>query len=114
MLTIFLGYNTGAAFNPTRDLGARFAALAVGYPTSIFNAGSAWWIWGCWSAPITGALVGVGVYDLCVFKGGESPVNYSVSRWKQEGRKAERNWFRMTGERDREMDVQHKLEEGGA
>lgn len=88
--------------------------MAMGYPTSIFNAYHAWWIWGAWGATITGALLGVGVYDICVFRGGESPVNYSPKRWKQEGRKAERSWFHMVGDGDRERDVQHKLEEGDA
>ncbi|KAL1304610.1 hypothetical protein AAFC00_003577 [Neodothiora populina] len=113
LLLMAFEQNTGAAFNPVRDLGPRLAAMVMGYPTSIFDAGNAWWIWGAWGATITGSLLGVGVYDLCIFKGGESPVNYSSRRWRQEGLKAEAGWFSFLGERNKVRDVETKLENGG-
>jgi aquaglyceroporin related protein len=64
-----LSYPTRGCFNPARDLGPRLAALAVGYPPSIFNAWHSWWTW---VAPITGGLVGAFVYDMCVQGRGES------------------------------------------
>lgn len=106
------GYNTGGTLNPVRDLGPRLAALAMGYPTSIFNAGSAWWIWGGWCATISGALIGAGVYDICIFVGGESPVNYSRRKWHIEGAKAQVGWFNAIGNERRASDIQGKLEAG--
>ncbi|KAF2855934.1 glycerol uptake facilitator protein-like protein [Plenodomus tracheiphilus IPT5] len=76
---IALGYNTGLGISPARDLGPRLIALWVGYD----EAFSTWyWVYGSWGASISGALVGGLMYDLCVFVGGESPVNY---RWPQPG-----------------------------
>lgn len=88
--------------------------MAFGYPSSIFNASNAWWIWGGWGATITGALLGVAVYDLCIFKHGESPINYSRQKWQQEGRKAEVGWLNMIGDRGGARDVADKLELGQA
>lgn len=88
-VTMSLGFSTGGCFNPVRDIGPRLAAITVGYPTSLFNAHQYWWIWGPCCATVTGALLGGLVYDLCIFKGGESPVNYSCGRWKQAGMEME-------------------------
>ncbi|KAJ9631745.1 hypothetical protein H2203_000145 [Taxawa tesnikishii (nom. ined.)] len=111
-LLMSVGYNTTGCFNPARDLGPRLAALAVGYPTSIFNVSSAWWIWGGWGATISGALVGAGVYDACVFKGGESPVNYSTRKWEVEGRKTEISWLKAFGKKGKAGGLEGKLEKG--
>lgn len=109
-----LSYPTRGCFNPARDFGPRLAALAVGYPSSIFSAWHSWWIWGGWVAPIVGALVGALAYDLCVFKGGESPVNYSVSRWRTKTLKWERNFLKkVIRSRRRQRDVERRLESGG-
>ena len=108
-----LSYPTRGRFNPARDLGPRLAALAVGYPSSIFSAWRSWWIWGGWVAPIVGALVGALAYDLCVFKGGESPVNYSVSRWRHKTVKGERNLLKKVVRSRRHKAVERRLESGG-
>lgn len=76
---IALGYNTGLGISPARDLGPRLIAMWVGYEEA-FATG--YWAYGSWGASISGALVGGFMYDLCVFVGGESPVNY---RWPQPG-----------------------------
>ena len=82
-----LSWPTRGCFNPARDLGPRLAALAVGYPTSSFSAWNSWWIWGGWVAPMIGGLLGALMYDLCIFKGGESPVNFSFGRWRNKALK---------------------------
>ncbi|OAL42943.1 aquaporin-like protein [Pyrenochaeta sp. DS3sAY3a] len=76
---VALGYNTGLGISPARDLGPRLVGLWAGYG-SAFEGG--YWAYGPWGASISGALVGGLVYDLFVFVGGESPVNY---RWPQPG-----------------------------
>lgn len=122
-LLMALSWNTGGCMNPARDLGPRLAAIAVGYPTSIFNAGNAWWIWGAWGATITGALLGAALYDACIFKGGESPINYSPQKWAAEGHKAARSaqverrrgqmgWLKLLGRRRTADSIGGKLEKG--
>lgn len=76
---IALGYNTGLGISPARDLGPRLVAMWVGYEDAFATA---YWAYGSWGASIGGALVGGLMYDLCVFVGGESPVNY---RWPRLG-----------------------------
>lgn len=68
------GYNISAAMNPSPDLGPRLAVLAVGYGGEVFRNG--YWIYGPWVAMISGAILGVFLYDAAIFVGGESPVNY--------------------------------------
>ncbi|RMZ69223.1 glycerol uptake facilitator [Pyrenophora seminiperda CCB06] len=76
---IGLGYNTGLGISPARDLGPRLIAFWVGYEDAFSNA---YWAYGSWGASISGALCGGLLYDLCIFVGGESPINY---RWPQPG-----------------------------
>jgi aquaglyceroporin related protein len=76
---IGLGYNTGLGISPARDLGPRLVGLWAGYDEA-FATG--YWAYGSWGASIGGALTGGLLYDLCIFQGGESPVNY---RWPQPG-----------------------------
>ncbi|KAF2214431.1 hypothetical protein CERZMDRAFT_37883 [Cercospora zeae-maydis SCOH1-5] len=111
-VSMSLSYSTGGFFNPARDLGPRLAAIAVGYPTDIFNVRHHWWLWGPWGAGISGALLGGLVYDLCVFKGGESPVNYSFGRWQIERLKQEAGLAHMLGLHGRSKDIESKLESG--
>ncbi|CAN9164585.1 unnamed protein product [Alternaria sp. RS040] len=76
---IGLGYNTGLGISPARDLGPRLIGLWVGYDSAFENG---YWAYGSWGASIAGALCGGLMYDICIFVGGESPVNY---RWPQPG-----------------------------
>ena len=64
-------------------------------------------------APIIRALFGALAYDLCVFKGGESPVNYSVSRWRNKTLKGERNILKKALRSKRHRAVERRLESGG-
>lgn len=76
---IALGYNTGLGISPARDLGPRLVGYWAGY-SDAFATG--YWAYGPWGASISGALFGGLMYDLFIFVGGESPVNY---RWPQPG-----------------------------
>ncbi|KAB8298923.1 hypothetical protein EYC80_001079 [Monilinia laxa] len=97
VLTMAFGYTTGACLNPARDFGPRMATAAVGYGSEVFTVSNAWWIYGAWGATITGALIGGGFYDVAIFVGGESPINYPRKRRRQAAQrakgKAEKGWW---------------------
>jgi aquaglyceroporin related protein, other eukaryote len=76
-LKMSLGYNTGASLNPASDFGPRVICTAVGYSTKD-TFGNIWWFYGPWVSAITGSTAGCAIYDLFIFVGSESPVNYRV------------------------------------
>ncbi|OJD33720.1 aquaporin-like protein [Diplodia corticola] len=82
--------NTGCAMNPSRDFGPRLALLALGYGNAGFTSG--YWLYGPWAATISGAIVGGALYDIAIFVGGESPINYPRSRIKRAHVKWRRKW----------------------
>lgn len=55
----------------------------AGWGGNIFREYHAWWVWGPWIADITGGLFGALIYDMAIFTGGESPVNYPPRRRKR-------------------------------
>ncbi|KAK8062889.1 hypothetical protein PG997_014986 [Apiospora hydei] len=69
-LKFSLGYNTGSALNPASDFGPRLVAWAA------FT--NAWWIYGPWGGAMVGSIAGCLIYDLFIFVGSESPVNYKM------------------------------------
>lgn len=69
-----LGWQTGYAINPARDLGPRIASYMVGYGPQVFTAGGTYF-WIPVVCPFIGCTLGGFLYDLLVFTGGESPVN---------------------------------------
>ncbi|KAK8036748.1 Glycerol uptake facilitator protein [Apiospora phragmitis] len=76
-LKFSLGYNTGSALNPASDFGPRLVTWAVGYrtPKAFSNT---WWIYGPWGGAMVGSITGCLIYDLVIFVGSESPVNYKM------------------------------------
>ncbi|KAK8869316.1 aquaporin-like protein [Apiospora arundinis] len=76
-LKFSLGYNTGSALNPASDFGPRLVAWAVGYrtPKAFSNT---WWIYGPWGGAMVGSITGCLIYDLFIFVGSESPINYKM------------------------------------
>jgi aquaglyceroporin related protein len=74
LLSITMGYN-GLGISPARDLGPRCVAWWVGYGRDTFATG--WWAYGPIAAGLGGSLCGALLYDICIFAGGESPVNYA-------------------------------------
>jgi len=81
ILTFAMGLNSGPCLNPARDLCPRLAALALGYDIGIWT--DLWWLYGVVGATFSGGITGALTYDLLIFRGGESPVNYSWSSPKQ-------------------------------
>jgi aquaglyceroporin related protein, other eukaryote len=110
--TIIGSYSTRACLNPARDFGPRLATMAVGYPTSLFTAYHNWWVWGPWCGTISGALMGGFAYDVCIFRGSESPVNFSLWRFKMEGMKEESQLMRRFQKGGKAAGIDRKIEEG--
>ncbi|SCU92283.1 LADA_0F15588g1_1 [Lachancea dasiensis] len=71
-----LGYQTSFTINPARDLGPRIFASMIGYGPHAFHLTHWWWTWGTWGGPIAGGITGALVYDVFIFTGCESPINY--------------------------------------
>ncbi|CAI4440012.1 BBM_1a_G0016450.mRNA.1.CDS.1 [Saccharomyces cerevisiae] len=71
-----LGYQTSFTINPARDLGPRIFASMIGYGPHAFHLTHWWWTWGAWAGPIAGGIAGGLIYDIFIFTGCESPVNY--------------------------------------
>ena len=71
-----LGYQTSFTINPARDLGPRIFASMIGYGPHAFHLTHWWWTWGAWGGPIAGGIAGALVYDVFIFTGCESPINY--------------------------------------
>ncbi|KAJ6104588.1 hypothetical protein N7523_010908 [Penicillium sp. IBT 18751x] len=83
IVVLAFGYNTGGCFNCARDFGPRLVAVMAGWGGQLFQVTHAWWVWGPWCADISGALFGTFIYDVAIFTGGESPVNYPRRRRKR-------------------------------
>lgn len=71
-----LGYQTSFTINPARDLGPRIFASMIGYGPHAFHLTHWWWTWGAWGGSIAGGIAGALIYDIFIFTGCESPVNY--------------------------------------
>ncbi|BGP13137.1 hypothetical protein JCM10213v2_001056 [Rhodosporidiobolus nylandii] len=73
------GYLSGYAINGARDFGPRLALWCVGYGRELWTHDGAWWISGAICGPLVGAVAGAFAYDLCIFTGPGSPLNYTSS-----------------------------------
>ncbi|CEP61070.1 Aqy3p LALA0_S02e06062g [Lachancea lanzarotensis] len=71
-----LGFQTSFTINPARDLGPRIFASMIGYGPHAFHLTHWWWTWGTWGGPIAGGIAGALMYDIFIFTGCESPINY--------------------------------------
>jgi aquaglyceroporin related protein len=100
-LAMAFGYNTGACMNPARDFGPRVATAAVGYGSEAFALSDAWWVYGAWGAISSDALIGGFFYDVAIFVGGESPVNYPRSRRRRVKEEAKKMWFVLKREAEK-------------
>ncbi|EED24013.1 aquaglyceroporin, putative [Talaromyces stipitatus ATCC 10500] len=85
-------FQTGAAFNASRDFGPRLALLALGYGSQLFT--NSYWFYGPFAASVTGSFLGAFLYDFMIFTGGESPVNYPLDRTKRSLKKSRAKWSR--------------------
>lgn len=69
----------------------------AGWGGHLFREKHAWWVWGPWVAGITGGLFGAFIYDLTMFTGGESPINYPPRRRKRALLMKEKTWRERLG-----------------
>lgn len=92
VLSMAFAYQTGAALNPSRDFGPRLALLALGYGKDLFT--NPYWFYGPFAGTLCGAFVGGTLYDVCIFTGGESPINYPWSRTRRAAHKSKKKWKR--------------------
>lgn len=91
-LSITFSYQTGAAFNPSRDFGPRLVLLAMGYGSDLFL--NPYWFYGPWAGSFCGAFIGAFLYDFMIFTGGESPVNYPWERTQRAMKRKKMKWKR--------------------
>jgi hypothetical protein len=62
---------------------------------------------------LTGGLIGGIAYDACIFKGGESPINYSGTLWKKKAMHTEAGFFaNVMHDTAKAQDIDRQLEEG--
>ncbi|KAI9443189.1 aquaporin [Lactarius indigo] len=66
----------GFAINPARDLGPRIMTAMVGYGRQVFNYRSQYWLWSPILGSFSGGVVACFVYDVFIYLGPESPINY--------------------------------------
>lgn len=83
--------NVRRSFNPARDFGPRLVTLMAGYGGHLFRSR------GGWVATVTGGLAGALMYDVFVFVGGESPVNYPRKKLKRARLEKETKWWKWFG-----------------
>ncbi|CCK72370.1 MIP/aquaporin family protein KNAG_0J02910 [Huiozyma naganishii CBS 8797] len=83
ILNASMGYTTACAINLARDLGPRLALYAVGMDRKLLWIRYHHYFWVPITAPIFGALTGALVYDICVYQGHESPVNWPWTVYKE-------------------------------
>ena len=69
-------YNSSSSLSPARDFGPRLVVLIIYREGKVFTERNWYWLWNCWIATFCGAISGATCYDLCIFTGGESPINY--------------------------------------
>lgn len=93
-LNASLGLTTGCALNLARDLGPRLALYAVGFDRKLLWIYNKHYFWVPMTAPIIGALTGSLIYDICIYQGHESPVNWPLTVYKE---KLLRLWMRRPG-----------------
>jgi len=65
---VAIGMQTSYALNPGRDFGARLLLSFAGYGKEVFTYRNQYWLWCPIIAPILGAQVGIGFYDLFLKK----------------------------------------------
>ncbi len=69
------GWETGYAINTARDFGPRVMSYALGYGSGAWSASNCYF-WIPMVAPFVGTLLGGGAYDVFIYTGPESPVNW--------------------------------------
>lgn len=83
MIGMSFGWPTSYAISPSRDLGPRLFLYMVGYGRELWTHNAYWWLYGPLAGCFAGALLGALLYDLAIFTGEESPINYTKQGWLQ-------------------------------
>ncbi|KAF6767579.1 Major intrinsic protein [Kalmanozyma brasiliensis GHG001] len=83
MIGMSFGWPTSYAISPSRDLGPRLFLSMVGYGHELWTHNAYWWLYGPQAGCFAGALLGALLYDLAIFTGEESPINYTRQGWMQ-------------------------------
>lgn len=90
-LNASVSFQTGAALNMARDLGPRLALYTVGFDRHLLWGAHDHFFWVPLVAPFAGAFTGAVIYDICIYQGHESPMNWPISMYKE---KLLRAWIR--------------------
>ncbi|CCH61195.1 hypothetical protein TBLA_0E01360 [Henningerozyma blattae CBS 6284] len=83
VVNMSLSYQTGCAMNLVRDLGPRLALYTMGFERHMIWVQHHHFFWVPIVAPFFGALMGGLIYDVCVYQGQESPVNWPLAVYKE-------------------------------
>ncbi|SPO26304.1 related to channel protein [Ustilago trichophora] len=83
MIGMSFGWPTSYAISPSRDLGPRLFLYMIGYGKELWTHNSYWWMYGPQVGCFLGGLMGALLYDLSIFTGEESPINYTKQGWRQ-------------------------------
>lgn len=70
-----LGWETGYAINLARDFGPRLVTSMIGYGSKVWTTGN-YYFWVPIIAPFIGSALGGFFYDLFIYTGDESPLNW--------------------------------------
>ncbi|XP_078265888.1 LOW QUALITY PROTEIN: aquaporin-7 [Rhinoraja longicauda] len=65
VIGLSMGFNSGYAVNPARDLGPRLFTSLAGWGSEVFIAGN-YWFWIPIFAPLLGSILGILVYQLMI------------------------------------------------
>ncbi|EDO14958.1 hypothetical protein Kpol_388p1 [Vanderwaltozyma polyspora DSM 70294] len=94
ILNASMSYQTACAINLARDMGPRLAIYVVGFKRALIWDFHHHYFWVPMIVPFIGATFGGLVYDICIYQGHESPVNWPLSIYKE---KFLRTWHRRPG-----------------
>ncbi|CCF59931.1 hypothetical protein KAFR_0I01500 [Kazachstania africana CBS 2517] len=94
ILNAAMSYQTGCAINMARDFGPRLGLYAAGFDRAVLWESNHHYFWVPMCVPYIGAVTGGLIYDICVYQGHESPVNWPLSLYKE---MITNWWFRRPG-----------------
>ncbi|EPQ53989.1 aquaporin-like protein [Gloeophyllum trabeum ATCC 11539] len=77
------GWISGYAINPARDLGPRIFLWFMGYGAVVWHHDSWWWLNGAILSTFAGGILGCLLYDVFIFGGDVSFVNFPAWRLRE-------------------------------
>lgn len=83
VIGLSMGFNSGYAVNPARDLGPRVFTAIAGWGTDVFTARNGWFLVPTF-APFLGTIIGVIIYQLMVGFHMEGEVRDRMARQEEE------------------------------